>query len=85
MCDNSQSETQISQKERPNAATVDLTLTIYASHRRWRASPVVGHGAPDLLPWNVRELRTYTPEQPLLPNNPTLTADGGARSAADAR
>ncbi|KAI1726260.1 hypothetical protein DdX_02969 [Ditylenchus destructor] len=30
-------------------------------------------------PRNMRELRTHTPEQPLLPNN-TLTADGGARS-----
>ncbi|KAI1697750.1 secA DEAD-like domain-containing protein [Ditylenchus destructor] len=43
---------QISQKERPKAATVDLTLTIYARRRRRRASPVVGRGTPDLLPWN---------------------------------
>ncbi|KAI1699894.1 methyltransferase domain-containing protein [Ditylenchus destructor] len=88
----------ISQKERPNAATIDLTLTIscpiyIARRRRRRASPVVGRAAPDLLPWNVRELRTYTPEQQLLegrrpeivsccstPEQPNLTADGGARS-----
>ncbi|KAI1713922.1 regulator of G protein signaling domain-containing protein [Ditylenchus destructor] len=25
----------------------------FASHRRWRASPVVGRGPPDLPPWNV--------------------------------
>ncbi|KAI1704863.1 hypothetical protein DdX_13944 [Ditylenchus destructor] len=80
--------THISQKERPKTTTVDLTLTIscpiyIARRRRRRASPVVGRGAPDPPPWNVRELRTYTPEQPLLPNNPTLTADGGGHTDTD--
>ncbi|KAI1700594.1 hypothetical protein DdX_16624 [Ditylenchus destructor] len=36
----------------------DKTTTGLARHLRWRASPVVGRGAPDLPPWNVRELRT---------------------------
>ncbi|KAI1703012.1 hypothetical protein DdX_15165 [Ditylenchus destructor] len=75
------SDAQISQKERLKTTTVDLTLTIsypiyIARRRRRRASPVVGRGAPDPPPWNVRELRTYTPEQPLLPNNNCLRAEG---------
>ncbi|KAI1699722.1 zinc finger, c4 type (two domains) domain-containing protein [Ditylenchus destructor] len=96
--------TQISQRHksvRDTTVTVDLTLTIscpiyIARRRRRRASPVVGRGAPDLLPWNVRELRTYTPEQQLLegrrpeivsccstPEQPNLTADGGGHTDTD--
>ncbi|KAI1695588.1 hypothetical protein DdX_19510 [Ditylenchus destructor] len=74
-----------------------ISYPIYvARRRRRRASPVVGREAPDLPPWNVRELRTYTPEQQLLegrrpeivsccstPEQPNLTADGGGHTDTD--
>ncbi|KAI1699994.1 gag protein [Ditylenchus destructor] len=59
----------LSRAETLHTMTISCPINI-ARRRRRRASPVVGRGAPDLLPWNVRELRTYTPEQPLLPNSP---------------
>ncbi|KAI1720929.1 eukaryotic aspartyl protease domain-containing protein [Ditylenchus destructor] len=74
--DTSQSETQISQTHKPDRRSgrrpgLSLTMTIscpinIARRRRRRASPVVGRGAPDLLPWNGGNL------EHILPNNSCL-------------
>ncbi|KAI1721936.1 hypothetical protein DdX_04225 [Ditylenchus destructor] len=57
------------------------------------ASQLCGRYAkrPDLLPWNVRVRRALLPNNPysrttaVEGRRPEMTADGGARSAADAR